>query len=542
MARFLFIFNLVLFFSCGPQADSGSVQEQAQEAPKRLSIGMRRGPDSLNPYLSTSLEGDIIAKRLFPQLFIEKALEKPGMPQLTPSLISEWSWLDPSQTALKISIRKGLKWADGHPLTTADVAYTLEIQKSDQIGWISGDRKAHILSWDTVDDWVMEIKFSKPSVYNLLDLNEGVIVPKHFFARVDPANWLAHSWNEEIVTFGPYTIAEWSPDERLILKPLDGSEFPTLGFAFVRDSEALYQLLKSKELDYAWGLPVSRISDLASIGTPVSFPDLSFGFIGWNPLDPAAYSETEPKTVAELNELKRSRPHRLFGDPRVRKALTLAMNREAYLEKFWRGSGSVPVNPWAAGLPYRLPALQSLPFDTQAATELLQEAGWSLTEGKQTKDGVPFEFSVICNSGSPIREAYLLAIKEDLAKMGITMNITMMESGLYVQACSARNFDAMFGSFHTGTRPDLGSLYSDQEALGGFNFCSWTGQTEKIQRVQDTADPAGLDQALAELEEAFSQDVPLTMLYRGMTVAAAAKSGLKVKANAIDYLFEVEHW
>lgn len=533
MARFVIFLSLFFSIAC-------SKPEPPVEA-QRYSFGMRRAPDSLNPYVSTRLEGEIISRRLFPQLFRELPPQKSGMPQLEPVLVANHAWSE-DQTTLQLELKPGLQWSDGEPLTAEDVAFTLGIQKDPDLAWVSADRKQRLESWQVKDPLNIQVQFSKKSAFNLLDLNEGVILPKHYFSQWAAKDWIEHPWQADLVTYGPYKIGEWTPSERLILESVAPGANPTLGFAFVRDKDALYRLVESGELDYAWGLPVARINDVRKLPKAVTFPDLTFGFIGWNPLAPGAFTEAKPESIEALAALLKEKPHPIFGDVRVRQAMAFAVKRRHHLDKLWSGEGAIPANPWQAGLPYRSAKLAAENYDVEKANTLLNEAGWVLKNGVRQKDGVPFSFSVICNTGSPIREAYLLAVKADLAELGIEMKLAMMEGGLYVQACSERDFDAMFGSFRTGTRPDLGSLYSDDAAVGGFNFCSWIGQSEKLEAVQQAEDDAALDQALASLEAAFQNDHPLLMLYRGMNIAGSSKANLKVQANALDYLFAVEDW
>lgn len=530
--RFLFIFNLLWIVGC-------SVSEPVQEQ-LAYRLGMRRPPDSLNPYVSTRLEGEIIARRLFPQLFTEQEPTQSGLPVLTPFLVESYQW-DETGTKLSLEIKQGLQWSDGQPVTADDVAYSFKVQKNEKLAWVSMDRKSRIMSWQVSAKNRLTVQFDQPSPFNLLDLNEGVIIPKHYFNQWPTDLWLDMTWEHELVTFGPYVIGEWTPGERLILKPKEPSSIPELGFVFVRDKEALFQLVKSGELDYAWGLPVARIHDLKTIAQPVIFPDLTFAFIGWNPLQLGAYQEANPQTPEALAALLEARPHPLFANPKVRSALTHAIQRGKHLQDFWQGFGQLPANPWQAGLPFRNKDLKPLSYNLQLAISLLEEEGWVLRDGVRQKGGIPFRFKVVCNSGSPIREAYLLAVQKDLKELGVTMEIEMMEGGLYIQACSTRNFDAMFGSFRTGTRPDLGSLYSDEAALGGFNFCSWTGLSALLAAVQNADSPESLDQAILSLEQQFQKQQPLTMLYRGMNIAAGKKT-LQVKANALDYLFGIEDW
>jgi peptide/nickel transport system substrate-binding protein len=345
-------------------------------------------------------------------------------------------------------------------------------------------------------------------------------------------------WSKDLVVYGPYRLDEGATAEQFVLRSLEPGGLPDLGFAIVRDKETHYQLLRAGQADFSWTLPVARIPEIRTSLQAVFYPEHSFGFLGWNPIDPAALAGGKPFDKAALTAIKQQSPHPLFGDVRVRRALTLALNREGYIERFWYGATSVPATPWQAGLPYHASAVQVAPRDPGAAGALLDEAGWLLADGRRQKDGTALAFTVISVAGSEIREQYLLAIQRDLAQLGITMEIDFQEASRFIQNCVGGNYDAMLGLFQTPSRPDLSALYHSESQ---YNFTSWTAVDDLLTRVSDAGDGQTLRAGLTALEAAFVRDCPLTLLYEGIKVGAARKE-LRQRANYLDPLFAVEQW
>lgn len=521
-------------------------QEETASAESELSllkVGMRRPVDSLNPYLSTSQEGMIISNRFYPNLFREiPGLEK-GLPKLEPYLVSHYEW-DESRTRLTVTLKDDLQWRDGTPLTAEDVVYTLEIQKNPEVAWIAADLKKTLKGAEVVDDKNFVVDFVEPSAFNLLHLNEGVIIPKHFFSTVPVASWKSHPWEQNLLTFGPYKLEKFQGDEGLLLSADDeGVHYREIALMVIRDKETLFHLLKAGELDYAWALPVERIADIEASLNPAFYDDLSFCYIAWNAFAPGAYEEAAPESAAALEQLKKDRPHPILSDVRVRRALTMAMDRESYSRRFWGGRVSIPATPWHAGLAYGPRDVASYGYDPDAAGALLDEAGWKPGEDNlRYRDGKPLKLSVVCNLGSKIRENYLLAVQNDLKKIGVQMEVDLQEPGLYVTNGLNRNFDGWFGIMQAGSRPDVGGIFHSDAALGGYNFSSWTAVDGPLEALQHAEAGSEVGEIVAGLERQFHEDQPMTLLYAGKQIAAAKSKAVRPRGNYLDPLFGVETW
>jgi len=532
MFRVLAIILAALAGACRPEPTAENVGA--------IRIGMRRAPDSFNPYLSTTVEGELIAARIFPTLFRETPELKDGLPRLEPVLAARHSWSEDRRT-LRLVLREGLTWSDGSPLTSEDVLYTLQIRAAPEVGWIASPESSPIESAKAPSATELEIRFRHRSPFNLIQLNEGVILPKHHFGRWPPGQWRDRDWSAELPSFGPYRIGEYVAGERLILSPIEPGP-PELGFAFIRDRDALYQLLAAREIDYAFELPVERLEAIRNELDPVIFPDLSFSFIAWNAIDPGALADGPPATREALARLLREAPHPLFGDARVRRAMTLAINRDAHVRRFWQGLTKVPATPWRAGLPYWTEPLQPRSHDPEAAARLLDEAGWRRAGEWREKAGRPLRFTLICNAGNAFRERYLLAIQQDLAAIGVDMRIEPQEASRFMGNLLGRGFDAVFGTTRAGTRPDLAMLFHGDGALGGYNFASWTSADDALNRIRSAETTEAMQAALAEAERLFFDEQPLTLLYNGLRIGASSDPGLKPAANYLDPLYDVVYW
>ncbi|CAM2065660.1 SBP-bac-5 domain-containing protein [Sulfidibacter corallicola] len=551
MHRFLMplvLFGLLILCHCGREpapTEASTAPDAKVETPDHLRIGMLVRPDSTNPYLTMRRSGMTIVYLLYPKLFKELPNLVDGVPDLQPFLVKQATW-DEAGTTVTLLLRDDLTWSDGTPITTADVAYSFEAQRNEAVAWMGFDETRRVADWKVTSPQALQVTFKERSLFNMLSLNEGFIVPKHRFETVPWETWLEHDWTQNPVVYGPYLFDGAPNDEgmRLVARDPEAARIDRLDFAFIRDKEALYQLLLAGELDYSWSLPTPRIADVHAKLHSYFYNDFSMAYLAWNPLDPEAYAAANPKEKAALDTLKAERPHRLFGDARVRRAMTLLMDRNGYNQRLWAGQAGVPLSPWRAGLPYLATKGEPEPHDPKKATELLTAAGWAKRDGVWTLDGEPVRFTVVCNAGSPIRENVLLAVQQDLAKEGIDMQIDLTEPSRYLQMGAERRFDAAFAMLATGSRPDVDGFFNSEAALGGAgNWSSWTAVDDHLQAAAKAADATTLTNAMAALEAAFIEDQPVSLLFAGRGVAAMTPdSDVVPRSCYLSPLFEVDQW
>ncbi len=544
-ALFLVLFTL----ACGPtpstQETPPAANEKQTAAPAHtLKIGMRFPPDILNPYISTNENGNIINQLLFPSLFHELPTLKDSVPRLDPYLVVSHRRLETPANTHELKLKSGLTWSDGTPLTAEDVAYTLDIQQRDDLPWFGFTQKNLVASYQVIDETTIAITFSNNSLYNLVILNEGLIVPKHHFSKVPVSEWAKHDWQQDQVVYGPYRVAELS-DERMTLTARDpATPIQEVSAVFIRNRETLFTLVKSGDLDYAWNLPQERLTDIAQELQPLFYRDLFVSWLAWNPLHPSAYAQNTPQTREDLRQLKKNNPHPVLADARVRRALTLVLDRANYLSRIWHNHADLPASPWRAGLGY-LDHL-SPPDDSvnlEQAAELLTAAGWRKVDDRWQKGDQPLHFSLLCYQGSDLRNNYLQLIQADLQRFGATVKLDVVEVSQYVKQAQTRAYDGVFFTVRLSSRPIFASLFHGDAALGGDNWTATTELDAQIEQLKVVADADELKTLLVDLENAYRELMPVTILYNGRRLAAL-RPGLDIEAHPshLSPLYRLETW
>ena len=522
----LFLFIFVIF---GCKAPVPELQ------PLRFSIGTRQAPDSLHPYITTSSIGAVIASRLYPTLFREAPEFVNGVPLLKPMLVENYEILEDG-LRIRLKLKANLHWSDGAPLTAEDVVYTYSVQINPAVAWLDSNRKTHISALVAESELTLVADFSRKSPYNLLDLNEGFIIPKHFFEPIPVEQW-TRAWGEDLVVFGPYKPVSPGDSESLVLKSLQEGR-PDLGFAFVRERETLYQLLLSGKLDYAWPLPIDRRQDVIANLKADVYNDMGFAFIAFNPIQADALQDVDLFDRDTLERLKTEKPHPLFGDVNVRRALVFAVNRQAHLKRFWDTWSLVPANPWQTGLSPFPTSQIAEGYDPAEAGRLLDNAGWKLDGEIRKRGDQPFSFKVLCNLNKGIREQYLLAVQQDLKELGVQMEIEMQEGQRYQENCMARQFDAMYGEYRVSSRPDSSDMLHTSSYL---NFASWTAADEALEKVRDAPSVGEVAAGIGSLETLFHEQLPFMTLFSRTMVAGSGKDIVSL-GNHLDALYGVESW
>jgi peptide/nickel transport system substrate-binding protein len=197
-----------------------------------------------------------------------------------------------------------------------------------------------------------------------------------------------------------------------------------------------------------------------------------------------------------------------FGDARVRRALSLALDRRAVVDGVLQGFGrvassSVPPFHWAHD-----PTVAPLAPDVEEARRLLSEAGWRDGDGdgvRENADGVPLSFELFYSSGNATRRAIAQVVRAQFAEVGVAVEPTLVEYATFLERVlepEPRDFDALVLGWSNDFRVDDRDLFHSEAAGGGFG---WSG----------TSDPE-LDILLDSLRVTVDRDVsgPLWRRYQ----------------------------
>lgn len=489
--------------------------------------------DSWNPYTTRDATSASVLELLYPRLVRETAVEGGTSSSFEPWLAQSWSF-SPDRRTLEFRLRPDAYWSDGRPVRCEDVRFTLEAQRSDELAWPGASVKERIVAVDCPEPKLAVFRFAEAYADQMLDANDDAIVPEAY-GEVPFSEWRATAWQRRAVTCGPFRIASWTAGQEAVLERDArwwGAEGVLLDRVILRlfpDATAASLRLLEGEVDVLPRLPPLRARQLEASGSSVlELPPLAYAYIAWNVLDPDAYEEDRRRrgcggegsceeSEADLDRLRRERPHFALSDRRVRLALSFAVDRQDLVEGLFGGYARPGSSPIVSALWAHDPAA-AVSFDPARAAALLDEAGWRDTDGDgvRDKDGKRLELKVLVNAESMTRRDALGRIAASTARIGARLVPVPLQRADYVARARAKRFDALLGSWRAGTRLDLGTIFHSRAALDrGNNFTAWA--TPVSDELLDRAARAATREEALPVWRAwqahFREQQPYTVLY-----------------------------
>jgi peptide/nickel transport system substrate-binding protein len=440
---------LPLLFSCRQPPASNTTTGAAK--PEQRTIGTRGGklvyrvsspPKTFN-YLLANDEPSILTAFLL--LNSGLVAFDHSTQTYVPGLAEAWT-MGADHRSVDIRLRDGLRFSDGHPLTSSDVAFTLEAIY-DERSKAEVFRDALLIngkpiSVKVLDDRNLQFVFpetiASPDTY----LYNISVLPRHALEPEQKAGRLSEAWKitaspASVISSGPFVVASAAAAERIVLKrnpyywkrDAQGTQLPYLDeltLEVVPDPNQTRARLDQAALDIVDRIRPTDYASLLNAGGPVRAFDLGPG-LGvdyiWFNLNPAKADGT-PTNPAKLA---------LFSDARFRKAVSMAVDRDSIARSTLQGLATPlygVVSP--ANRIWANPDLPKIPYDLVQAASLLQEAGFTKRGTAAAPElidaqGNRVEFSLLVPAENEPRKLMAAVIQEDLAKLGIKMQVVPIE-------------------------------------------------------------------------------------------------------------------
>ncbi|MDO8643973.1 MAG: ABC transporter substrate-binding protein, partial [bacterium] len=393
-------------------------------------------PDTLNPIIASDAFASYLNSFIYETLIERdnKTLE------WKPKLATHWT-ISPDHRTFTYFLRTDVKWQDGQPFTADDIVFSFRkimdpAVDAPQLRVYYKD----IIDAKKIDDATVQFTYRTPYFMALGFTGSLPIVPQHLFKEGDDFN--KHPIGRAPVGTGPYRFEKWVTGKGIRVVRNENywgkkPEIRAIDFEVVAENAVALQVLKKGELDFAGLRPIQWVRQTDSEKFLKRFQKFSYytpnySYIAWN------------------------NRHPIFGDKRVRQAMTRLINREAILEKLNFGLGKIVTGPFYLESDSYDPSVPVIPYDPAEAKALLAEAGWKDSDGDGVLDkgGKPFEFEFLIPSGSRFSERLGTILKEDMAKAGIRVTIHSLEWALFTKNLDDRKFDAVTLAWSLGFDQD----------------------------------------------------------------------------------------
>lgn len=469
---------------------------------------------NLNPlFASTS------AEQAVSQLLFSRLLNYDTSGTLNNDLATSVS-LDSAETTYTVKVRTDVKWHDGEPLTTDDIAFTVALIQNPNI-------RTSISGWEGIATTVLDeytISFKLPSPYAAFaHALTFPVLPEHLFQGVPPSLINENSFSTNPIGSGPFQLrfiqdVDTNLDRKVIhlgrnLSYYRGvAKLEKLQLHVYKDTNAIIKALSLNEVNAA--------ADLSSIDVTS---------VRWEQY--RTLSKPTQNGVFALLNTKSD----LLKDINLRKALRLGTNTDA-LRASIPGDPSRLYTPFIDGqLSGDLPPVPE--FNQESAKTLLHESGWVLDKESNTrkKDDTELRLSVVVMSGSE-QERALEVLASQWRELGILVDKHIADPSDRTQnviqsILQPRDFDVLLYQLNIGADPDVYAYWHSSQANDqGLNFSNYSNviSDDALSSARVRADMALRDAKYITFAKQWLADVPAIGLYQTTAQYVTSKNTLSV--------------
>jgi peptide/nickel transport system substrate-binding protein len=427
-----------------------------------------------------------------------------------PWLAERWDTVrvHPDTLELTFHIRQDVRWHDGQPTTGEDVLFTFERAVDPRTGFPNMSNFAlYASSAELLDPYTFRVRL-RPHAEFLDIWAQTAIMPKHLLGEVAPEQLLQHPFGtSEPLGNGPFRFVRRLPGQEWVFEA--NPDFPEalggrpyldrLVYRYIPEMTTLLTELLTGRIDVYLG-PNPNMADQIQSAQGVRLiaaPNRQWVYMAFNTRRPQ------------------------FEDARVRRAITMAINREQIVEALLYGLGDVgrgTVTPahwsYSGDDPQTL-----LPYDTAQARQLLQEAGW--TPGAdgilRNAQGQEFRFTLMTNAGNDVRRDILEIVQAQLRPIGIAVSPRLVEWNTMIQTLQdpRRNFDAVVSSWVTYVRQDDADILHSRNVDRPYQYVGYANPRAD-QLIDTVAVMMNRDEARPfweEYQRLMVQEAPYVPLY-----------------------------
>ncbi|MFJ6690439.1 ABC transporter substrate-binding protein [Streptomyces sp. NPDC091294] len=468
--------------ACSAPSDGG--KDGDAEAAESVVIGVASEPDTLSPLLGYGKDGN---SKIFDGLLARDTDLK-----LKPALATALPKITDGGRTYTYTLRDGVKFSDGEPLTAQDVVYTYRTvldEKTNNTARSELDAVESVrASGDDTVVFTLKYPYAPFAARTVLP-----VVPEHVAGKQDPNTG---DFNTEPVGTGPYVLTHWSKGEKLTFKANPhywGGKPAVKSFtmAIIADDNVRATRLRSGDLDGAV-LPPNLAATFEKDDGRRSYRARSYDFR-------AVTLPTSGKVT---------------GDRAIRRALDAAVDRQAMVDKILDGAGRPAYGPLPVDDPWYERGIER-PYDLAGAKRILDEAGWKTgAGGVRAKDGRRASFTLYYPSGDKVRQDHALAYASDAKKAGIEVKV---EGATWEVIEPRMKSDAVLAGFGSVGDPDFGlyTLLHSSLAGDGFNNMAHYDNPavdEALDAGRRSRDPKARAAAYQKIQQALLADPGYTFL------------------------------
>ena len=502
--------------------EGGSIFFAADEPPVTLNAALTDGNALINSFIHAAVLSPLW--RITPDFTYE------------PLLLDGEPEIDTKPFSVTYTLKEGLQWNDGWPLTAEDVAFTHETIMNPKFDIATRRGHEEVKQVNVLDKQRVQFVFTRPYAEwrTMFSQPEEAILPKHILRSAN----FDKVWDKELTaSSGPFEFDSWDSG-RLTLKRNEGYWGPKpsldeIAITFFPDTTAKVQALQEGEVDVLYAPPQPGLLDHLQTIDRINI-------------------DVVRSTLWEHVDFNTAKPP--LDKAFVRQAIAKAINRERILEET-----AVPLDPQARLLNsvllledqdgYGDNWSDAVAYDPKAAERLLVRNKCRKKTGTYRCKGMPLAFDFVTTSESPVRLKMFELIRDDLAAVGITLRSKAAPSQTIFSPTflgSTKDWDLFEFAQRGGESSHDAQLpwrCSSPPAINNTKYCN-RAVDKLLDKAARSTDEQEMTTHLAAADRLIAEDVPTLPLYQqpGYLVWRSTIDGPQHNASEWGPLWNVGDW
>jgi peptide/nickel transport system substrate-binding protein len=509
MKQTVVVFLTLCFVACSEHSGNATADPGGT-----LVIAATTDPGTLFPPLIATTTAKQITEQIYDYLAdVGPEMNTRSEKGFRPELTDGWSWSTDS-LSIAFHINPRARWHDGKSVSAHDVQFTFALNKNPELGGSFLSELANIDSVTTSDLLTAVFWFHERLPTQFLDAAaQLLILPAHQLEKI-PVARLREASPTPIGT-GRFRLHRWDNKGSSVEIVADSTNYrgraklDRVIWSISQDFTTAVTRLFSGDVDLFDGLRAENLGELRRHPATrvILLPGTDYAFLRFNLRDPT----------------DNGRPHPLFGDRALRRAIAMSVDRTALVKSVLDTLGLVAIGPTVRAFPTTDANLPQIPFDSARGRAILDSLGWirRTPQGIRTKNGRELAFNLIVPTSSMNRMRLAVLLQARLRISGIRVDIEQMDNAAFMERQDARRFDAALANWHMGASPDgtRGGWSSVGAGKNGVNYGSYKNPAFDAQL--DSAlrsDSARARQKFTLAYTTINQDAPAIWLYEPRTV------------------------
>jgi len=461
-----------------------------------------------------------------------------GDEDFQPQLAERWEWDGPVTLVFHLDPRA--RWQDGRAVTAGDVVFTYDAYTDSLVNSPFRSSLRLISAVTARDSLTAVFRFRQRYPEMFYDaVYQMRILPAHLLRTIPRDQWRSAPFGRAPVGDGPYRFVAWKAGESLELAAdstfyLGRPHIRRVIVRFTPNLQVVTTQLVAGEADVTeqLGSPdnVKRACAAPQLAC-YPYKGAAYGYLGFNLATPG----------------DSTKPHPLFGDRELRRALVMAVDRTRLLRNVFGDFAKVPPGPISQLAWIWDPETRELPHDSAQAARLLTRLGWidSDSDGVRDRAGQKLAFRILVPTTSASRRLYARLLQEQFRTIGAEVQLDEVDLGLFSERARTGRFDAVLYTWNTDPTPSSSIPQTwTQAGLGRSNHGRYVNPA--FDRLADRAVGA-MNRAEARrlwrtAIEVLNQDAPAIFLFAPDAVAAAHRRITDVTIRPDSWLALLRTW